>query len=164
MKLAICGENVNKFEVAVVIEMVDDTTVGKKNEIDVGYTFVKMSDERWLPTADTRVGESDDDYVEDTVDRRGTPNIRTHLVTPMDNIDAMAEKGTLYTEKLDIYFRDLTNSYYAVRMIGSDIPDTYKSYVTAAANYRRAYTAFREAVASLQKNQRNLVNHLMTLG
>ena len=162
MKLAICGENVNKFELAVVIELVDNNTVGKKNEIDVGYTFMKMSDENWLPTADTRANP-DDVIIEDTVARRGTPNIKTHLVTTIDNVDAMASKGTLYTEKLDIYFRDLTSAYYAVRMIGSDIPASYKSYVTATSNYRRAYTAFREAVVSLQKNQRNFVNYLMTL-
>ena len=161
MKIAICGNQVNKFEVAVVIELVDDTTVGKKTEIDVGYEFMKMSDDRWMPTADTR--GSGDVEMEDTVDRRGIANIRTHLVTTIDNIEAMAEKGTIYTDKVDIYFRDLTSAYYAVRMIGSDIPESYRSYVTATTKYRLAYTAYREAIIKLQKNQRNFVNYLMTL-
>jgi hypothetical protein len=161
MKLAICGENVNKFDVAVVIEMVDNTTVGKKSEIDVGYSFVKMSDEKWIPTADTRGSQEE---IEDTVDRRGTPNIRTHLVTTIDNIDDMAGKGTLYTEKIAIYFRDLTNAYYAVRMIGSDIPENYRSYVTSTNKYKNEFNAFREAINKLQKTQRTFVNQLMTLG
>ena len=160
MKLAICAEGVNKLEMAVVIEMVDNTTIGTKSEIDVGYSFMKMSDENWLPTADTRGVEED---VEDTVERRGTPNIKTHLVTTIDNINEMASKGTLYTDKVAIYFRDLTNAYYAVRMIGSDIPSTYKSYVTAANDYRKQFNAYREAIIKLQKVQRNFANILMTL-
>ena len=102
--------------------------------------------------------------VEDTVDRRGTPNVRTHLVTTIDNIDDMAGKGTLYTEKVAIYFRDLTNAYYAVRMIGSDIPATYKSYITATNKYKNEFNAYRDAIIKLQKVQRNFANILMTIG
>ena len=162
MKLAICGDNVNKFEVAVVIEMVDDATVGTLSEIAVGYDYMKMSDENWLPTADTRGNHGDSGDAEDTVDRRGTPNVKSHLVNTIDNIDDMASKGTLYTEKVAVYFRDLTNAYYAVRMIGADIPASYNSYVIATNNYKTEYAAYRNAIIALQKTQRNFANRLMT--
>ena len=161
MKLAICGDNVNKFEVAVVIEMIDNTTIGTASELDVGYSYMKMSDENWVPTADLR---GTDIEIEDTVDRRGTPNIRSHLVNTIDNIDDMAMKGTLYTDKVAIYYRDLTSAYYAVRMIASDIPANYKSYVTATNKYKAEFTAYRNAIVALQKTQRNFTNMLMTLG
>ena len=137
--------------------MVDTDTIGTADEIDVGYEFTNMN--TWVPTADMR-GEVDDSA---TIERRGTPNINNHLVRSMNVADAYVTGGMAYNSMIFDYYRALTDAYYAVRMIGSDIPASYKSYVTATSNYRRAYTAFREAVVSLQKNQRNFVNYLMTL-
>ena len=176
MKLAICGENVNKFEVAVVIELVDDTTIGTKSEIEVGYSFMKMSDAEWLPTEDTRGLMVDNG---DTVERRGTPNVKDHLYDGVMTIKQLADKGTLYTDKVDAYFKALCDAYYAVRMIGSDMPDTIEvlnddgsattinvreDLLTVYNSYKKEFAAYRDAVTNLQKTQRNLANTLLGVG
>ena len=174
MKLAICGENVNKFEVAVVIELIDDATIGTKSELAVGYDFVKMSDQEWIPTADTRGLEVDNG---DTVERRGTANVKEHLYGSVMTIKQLADKGTLYTDKVSTYFKALTDAYYAVRMIGSDMPATIEDpadptktinvredLLSVYNSYRKEFAVYREAVTNLQKTQRSLVNYLMTLG
>ena len=174
MRLAICGEDVNKFEIAVVIELIDDATIGTSSELAVGYEFKKMSDAEWLPTEDTRGLEVDNG---DTVERRGTANVKTHLYDSVMTIKQLADKGTLYTTKVEDYFRALTDAYYAVRMIGSDMPaeiedpenpgntiNIRNDLLSVYNSYRKEFAAYREAVTNLQKTQRNFVNSLMTLG
>ena len=173
MKLAICGENINKFEVAVVIELVDDATIGTKSEIEVGYSFVKMSDAEWIPTADTRGLKVDNG---DTIERRGTPNVKEHLYDSVMTIKQLAAKGTLYTDKIDTYFRAICDAYYAVRMIGSDMPkeiedpeDPSKTInikddlLSVYNSYRKEFNAYRDAVINVQKTQRSFANSLMSL-
>ena len=174
MKLAICGENVNKFEVAVVIELVDDATIGTKSEIEVGYSFMKMSDAEWLPVADTRGLNVDNG---NTVERRGTPNIKDHLYDSVMTIKQLADKGTLYTDKVEVYYKALSDAYYAVRLIGRDMPETIvdpadptktiniKTDLLSVYNaYKKEFTVYRDAVVNLQKTQRNFAISFLGIG
>ena len=173
MKLAICGDNVNKFDLAVVIELVDDTTIGTKSEIEVGYSFVKMSDDAWIPTEDTRGVQVDNG---NAVERRGTPNVKDHLYESVMTIKQLDEKGTLYTTKVDTYFKALSDAYYAVRFIGRDMPKTMEDPAdpTKTINiendlllvynaYNKEFTKYRQAVSALQKSQRDFANSLLVI-
>ena len=157
-KLAISSGEALGFEVAVVIELVDDATVGKSTEIEVGYDFDNM--ELWEPSADNRGVK-----IEDTnkVIRRGIPNINVHLLQSMAKIDAMANQGTLYSDKIKEYYRCITDAHYVVRMLGVDMPAGYETQIAAVKKYRTEFNAYRDAVAALQKNQLNFAYYLMGL-
>ena len=157
-KLAICSGEALNFNVAVVIELIDDTTIGKSNELDVGYSMVSMN--TWQPYADTRGIE-----VEDTgnIVRRGTPNISKHILQSLDKIQAMEGQGVLYTTKVKEYYRAITDAYYAIRMIGSDMPEKYYPQLNTVTEYREAFKAYRNAVRELQSDQLNFVYKLMSL-
>ena len=154
-KLAISSGEALNFNVAVVIELVDDTTVGKSTEIGVGYDYTDMSN--WEPAPDMRGLDID---IEDTVEKRGTPNADTHLVQSINRINGM--KNTLYTDDIKYYFEDLADAYYAVNMIGSDMPASYSSYVTAFQKYRAEFDAYRSALIKLRKTQSSFVDKLMS--
>ena len=155
-KLAIASGDVLNFDVAVVIELVDEETIGKKTEIEVGYDFQLMS--TWTPKADERGIKIDNG---DTVAKRGNPNIEVHFVQSMDRIKAADKEGVLYTDELKYYFRYLTDAHYVVNMMGSDMPTEYKSDVNLFKTYRQAYTEFRKAVTAIQNDQVLLAQRLM---
>ena len=157
-KLAINSGNVLNFNVAVVIELVDDTTVGKKTEIDVGYTFQNMAG--WEPTADMRGLDVD---TGETVERRPTASVDVHLLPTISRIQVLEEDGTMLTEDIKFFFKDLADAYYAVNMLTDDIPREYAAQVNAVQTYRNAYAAYRKAITEAQKTQQNLVNMLMGL-
>ena len=157
-KLAVCSGEALNFELAVVIELVDDSTVGKKTEIDVGYTMDNMS--TWEPYADTRGIKIEDT---DTILRRGVPNVSVHLVQSMLKVADMDEKGTLYTLRIKEYYRALTDAYYAVRVLGSDMPSGYENYIAQLNEYRAEFGEYRDAVIKLQKGQLEFVYKLMSL-
>ena len=157
-KLAINSGNVLNFNVAVVIELVDDDTVGKKTEPEVGYTFQRMSE--WVPTADMR---GMDVEIGETVERRGTASVDVHLVPTIYRIGVLEEDGTMLTNDIKFFFKDLADAYYAVNMLTDDIPRQYASQVNAVQTYRNAYTAYRNAIVNGQKKQLELVSMLMGL-
>ncbi len=158
-KLAIASGEINRFDLAVVIELIDDDTIGKNTELEVGYEYTSMSN--WVPSADTRGQDID---VGDTVQRRGNPNIEGHLVQGMSKIEAMDAAGGLYTHRLAEFYRALTDAHYTNRMIGSaDMPAEYTSYVETLVRYRDAFNKYRDAVLNLQKNQLEFVYKLMSL-
>ena len=157
-KLAITSGEALGFEVAVVIEMVDDATVGKSTEIDVGYTFDNM--ERWTPYADTRGIKIEDT---NTVIRRGTPNVNTHLVQSMAKIEAMEKQNTLFTTKIKDYYRCITDAHYLVRFLGSDLPAGYEAQTNALKQHKDAFNAYRNSVVKLQKGQSDFASKLMGL-
>jgi hypothetical protein len=157
-KLAITSGEALGFEVAVVIELVDDATVGKSTEIDVGYTFDIM--DRWVPTADNRGVK-----IEETnkVIRRGTPSVNNQLVASMAKIDAMAAQGDLYGAKIKEFYRSLTDAHYCVRMLGVDMPAGYEAQTAALKQYRTEFNAYRDSVAAHQRNQLEFAYKLMGL-
>ena len=157
-KLAITSGEALGFEVAVVIELVDDATVGKKTEIEVGYEFDTM--EAWEPVADTRgikIEESN------TVIKRGIPNINTHLLQSLTKIESMEAQGVLYGNKIKDFYRAITDAHYVVRQLGSDMPAGYSAQTAAVKTYRNAFNAYRDSVANLQKQQTEFAYQLMGL-
>ena len=156
-KLAIKSGNVTAFNVAVVIELIDDNTVGKTTEPSVGYTFQKMAG--WTPTADMRGMEED----VDTVERRPVASVDVHLLPTISRIQVLEEDGTMLTEDIKFFFKDLADAYYAVNMLTDDIPREYAAQVNAVQTYRNAYSAYRKAIMESQKTQQSLVNMLMGL-
>ena len=157
-KLAINSGNLLNFNVAVVIELIDNDSIGKKTEPSVGYTFQNMS--AWEPTADMRGLESDQG---DTVERRPTASVDLHLLPTVSRIQVLEEDGTMLTEDIKFFFKDLADAYYAVNMLTDDIPREYASKVNAVQTYRNAYSAYRKAIMESQKTQQSLVNMLMGL-
>ncbi len=158
MKLAISSGEALVFNIAVVIELVDDTTVGKKTEIDVGYTYDNMS--TWVPSADTRGLEVD---TEDTIVRRGIPDVNKHIVQSLAKIEAMEKQGSLYTTKVKDYYRALTDGYYAVKTLSRDLPTEYLGQANVLKEYREAFAAYRNAINNLQKDQLEFAYKLMGL-
>ena len=158
MKLAIKCQEQLVFNVAVVIELIDDTTVGKSTEIDVGYTFDSMSN--WEPVADTRGNTVD---VENSTVKRGIPDINKHIVQSLAKIEAMEKQGTLYSSKIKDYYRALTDGYYATKMLGRELPSQYNPQSALLKEYREAFTAYRKAVTNLQKDQLEFTYKLMGL-
>lgn len=157
-KLAITSGEALGFEVAVVIEMVDDATVGKSTEIDVGYSFDNM--ERWEPYADTRGIKIEDT---NTVIRRGRPDVNKHLVQGIAKIQAMEAQNTLYTDKIKEFYRAVTDAHYCVRALGFDMPAGYEAQTGALKTYRDAFNAYRSSVSALQKAQLEFAYKLMGL-
>ena len=157
-KLAICSGEALGFEVAVVIELVDDATVGKNTEIGVGYTMDNM--ERWVPYADTRGLQIDNS---NTVIRRGKPDVNNHLVQSIAKIQAMEGQNTLYTAKIKEFYRAVTDAHYCVRMLGFDMPAGYEAQTNALKQYRDDFNAYRAAVAEIQKTQSDFASKLMGL-
>ena len=156
-KLAIASGKVIKFDVAVVIEMIDPETVGAHNEIDIGYKFTNMNE--WVPTADTR-GSFDDIVI---VEKRGTPNINTHLVKSMNLADAYLFGGNAYDSMILDYYRALTDAHYLVRMLGRDLPSDYKSYKNLLEDHKEGFALYREAINNIASNNTELVYKLMSL-
>ena len=157
-KLAISSGEVLGFEVAVVIELVDDATVGKSTEIDVGYTFDNM--DNWVPSADNRGIKIDDS---NTVIRRGLPSVNTHLVQSIAKIQGIEAQGALYSSKIKEYYRAVTDAHYVVRMLGTDMPKGYEAQTAALKQYRADFNAYRDSVAALQRNQLEFAYMLMGL-
>jgi hypothetical protein len=157
-KLAICSGEALDFNLAVVIELVDTTTIGKNTEIDLGYSMVNM--DSWEPYADTRGIK-----IEDTgnIVRRGVPNVDKHVVQGMAKIRAMETAGDLYTIKVKEYYRALTDAYYAVRTLGVDMPAGHEADIAALKTYREGFAAYRSAIINLQNGQRDFVYKLMGL-
>jgi len=159
MKLAICSGDALEFNVAVAIELIDTDTVGKKTEINVGYTFQKEM-QKWEPAADTRGLKID---IGDTVIRRGIPNIDKHLVQSLLKIEAWEAQGVLYTSEIEDYYRALTDGYYVVKSLGRELPSDYSAQAATLKEYREAFAAYRKAVTNLQKDQLEFVYKLMGL-
>jgi hypothetical protein len=157
-KLAITSGEALGFEVAVVIELVDDATVGKSTEIDVGYTFDNM--EFWQPTADNRGIKIEDTQ---TVIKRGIPNVNTHLVQSIAKIQAIEAQNALYGAKIKEYYRSVTDAHYVVRMLGFDMPTGYEAQTAALKQYRTEFNAYRDSVAALQRDQLAFTYKLMGL-
>ena len=157
-KLAINSGNVLSFNVAVVIELIDDKSIGTKSEPEVGYEFQNMSE--WVPAADTRGLKTEQG---NTVERRGTASINVHLVPTIARIEQLDAEGTLYTDNIKYFFMDLADAYYAVNMLTDDIGPEYASQVNAVQKYRTEYAAYRKAIMDSQKVQANLVDVLMGL-
>ena len=158
-KLAISSGNALKFNLAVVIELVDNNTVETKNEIEIGYEYQDMS--TWMPTADTRGIKVDQGA---TTEKRGNANITVHLVQTMERIGYMEEDGTMFTDDFKDFFRDLSDAFYADRMIGAAMPAEYAAQVNAFRKYRDMYNAYRGALLEVQEEQLGLVHSLMGIG
>ncbi len=154
-KLVISGEATIDFNVAVAIEMIDYESYLNNDEIDVGYTFTSMKN--WESTDDYR----DLDIEEDTDDKRGVANISTHIRNSKYFIDMYRENGTSYTSNMAYYYRCLTDAYYAIRMIGRDMPDAYSDTVKAIKEYREEYGAFVEEANRVGDVYSGLVHNLM---
>ena len=157
-KLAITSGEALGFEVAVVIELIDDATVGKSTEIGVGYTFDNM--DRWVPSADSRGIKIDDS---NTIIRRGKPDVRTHLVANISKIQAMEEQDALYGAKIKEFYRSITDAFYCVNRLGPDMPSGYEKEQGAMKQYKAAFDAYRNSIVKLQKSNTDFMYKLMGL-
>lgn len=155
-KLAIGGGKVLELRLAVVIEMIDTETAMTPNEIEVGYNFTDMA--KWVPSTDMR-GQD----IGDTVERRGTPNVNTHLIWGIGLAEHYLETGDAYNTMIHEYYRALTDAHYVVRMLGADLPASYKMYSDSLKQCKEHFTAYREEIMKLYNNQSKFAQKLMGL-
>ena len=156
-KLAISSGKVLKFDVAVVIEMVDTNTINTPDEIDVGYKFTNMTE--WEPTADMRGLEGD--VV--TIERRGKPNISKHIVTGLNLADSYVKSSNAYGLMIALYYRAVTDAYYAIRMLGSDLPAEYKDHKDVLKVHREEFTLYKNELNAIGSANTELMYQLMGL-
>ncbi len=154
-KLSITADSTIDFNLAVVIEMVDPSTVGRKDEIELGYEYVNMNE--WEPTEDMRGRDVD----EDTVLERGIPNINTHILQGLANLENYVRLGKAYTSALGTYYRFLTDAHYAIRVIGRDMPAEFTSQVNRIKELRAEYGRFVEELSRMQQVQSDMCYKLM---
>ena len=155
-KLAITSGLALGFEVAVVIELIDNSTVGQKTEIDVGYEFEYM--DNWEPKADARGFDVEENAPSN---KRGIPNVPIHVGQSMSNVEYMIAENSCFGRKIKDYYRSLTDAQYAVRLLGQDMPSGYEVQLAALKEHRAAYEAYRKSVADLQKSQTDFIDMLM---
>jgi hypothetical protein len=153
-KLAISTGMVLEFKCAVVMELVETDSIGMQDEPEVGYDFTMMK--FWNPTEDMRGKE-----VEATIERRGTPNVSTHLVRSMQWAGRYLDMGSAYEENIHEYYRFLTDAYYVVRMLGVDLPASYDSYAEQLEEHRKQFAEYYDEVTRLAGVQAKFVNKLM---
>ena len=154
-KLAICSEPTLDFNLAVVIEVVDIDTVGKNNEKDLGYNWTDMNE--WVPTEDMRGQE----IIDESIPKRGIANVNTHIAQSMAKADILYGDESAFGGRIEEFYRAITDAYYAVRVIGIDMPAGYESQLASLKEYRESFKAYREEVLRLQESQTNLIYKLM---
>ena len=123
-KLAIKGENVGSFEVAVVMEIVDLV-----EEPEVGYKWTPMRD--WMPSTDNR-GEIVEDVVEtrDNIKRSDFPSIAQSI--------SFDDPETHIRRYRNTFYKNLTHlQYIVVRYDG--ISSSYKSQYKIFESYKAEY-------------------------
>ncbi len=140
-KLVIAGVNTLKFDVAVVIEMIDEN-----EPIELGYklgwggnanALPPMSE--WLPAADTRLGV-DDTVVADDAEYRPSAQLST-LITADTALSPYIQSGAYLGADREAFFRELTSIEYVVvktraRQNTSDvIVEALAAYDEAKAKY-----------------------------
>ena len=156
-KLAICSGATVDFNVAVVIEMIETETL-ESGQIDVGYEFMDMR--KWTPTADLRGQQVDK---EETIPRRGVPDVNNHLVFGIAKADTLISQKTAYTTRIAEFYRALTDAHYVVRMLGTDLPSGYDAQTSALKAYKEGFAAYRSEVNRLAKAQTEFVYKLMAI-
>ncbi len=155
-KLVIDSGMALEFTIAVVFELVDfnDYRAGTMQEI--GYDYVDMNE--WEPTPDTR---GDDIVVEDTVSKRGTPNVNEHIVKSMAKAKALMEGNTAFDTRIKEFFRSLSDAQYATKRIGSDLPSAYISQKLLLEEYKVEYDKYLDEIVRQLGTQKNLTYHLL---
>ena len=151
-KLVINGKGVLKFELAVVIELIDP-----ENPVEVGYqlgwdnsknALPPMSE--WVPSKDTRklTGASVDGEKVD-VESRPRPTVSELVVSSME-IDDLLISGKYLGEEREEFFRLLTRveyilNYYGRDLTGDEILDAIDVFDRAKSIYDRYESRISEA-------------------
>ncbi len=141
-KLAICGKNTLKFDVAVVIEMIDPEAPE-----EVGYTLGWGGNanalppmEKWMPSADTRgIGDS----IVDKAEERPTPALSS-IFSNADILSSYITSGAYLGSDREAFFTVLSDTQYAINRFGRN--QTSQDILAAIA-------AFDEAKAKYDKFQ-----------
>jgi hypothetical protein len=126
-KLAIKGENILSFNVAVVIE-----SVSLDREIELGYKWRDMVD--WTPTEDVRK-----EYYErpEEVPTRGEPKLSSITSSDRKCTKYISEK-TAYGKNLSDHYRSLTDMAYAFSCLPeaeTSCKEQYSRFVERRAQY-----------------------------
>ena len=148
-KLAIRGDNVLSFNVAVVIEIID-----RENPIDVGYQWTPMAD--WTPYADTRAEGNTT-----VILKRDNPK-KSSLSQNVRKATDYINKGTAYTDAYKQFYRALTDIQYTINFFDdSDFTAEDNDTLDAYYDLLLEYTSFTESVNTRVEDGRGIVNSIL---
>ncbi len=165
MKLAIAGTNTLKFELAIVIELIDE-----EEPIELGYSLGWKGNPNalppmleWVPTADTREG-FDDSLIIDGVEYRPTAQLST-VISAEANLSPFIQSGKYLGTDREEFFRKLAEIEYAIVKKGAR-ENTTDVIVTALAAYdsiRAKYDAYQGKIATDAKSAGTIAESLIGL-
>ena len=149
-KLAIRGDNVLSFNVAVVIEMIDE-----EDPIDVGYEWTPMAD--WAPYADTRAEGNTTVILKRDVAKKNS--VLSNIRKATDYID----KGTAYSDRYKEFYRTLTDIQYVINNF-DDFDASYNDALDSYYDLLGEYTSFTESVNDRVAGNMTMVKSVLGMG
>ena len=164
-RLTIKAENVVKFEVAVVIEIIDPN-----NPIEVGYktgwdgnpaALVPM--ESWVPGPDTREGIDDSLLVEDEAPTRGPAMMTTILYNAPALNDYILSGAYIGTDR-STFFTMLSDIEYAINFYSREMLMGDPTFADAVVQYDAAkekYDKYQQKSQDATKGLNNIVGGLV---
>ncbi|MBQ7363771.1 MAG: hypothetical protein IJW48_04905 [Clostridia bacterium] len=160
-KLVISGKNTLKFEIAVVIEMIDPS-----EPEEVGYTLgwdgnanaLPPMDE-WMPQPDSRATTGG--ATTDEVELRGTPQLST-IFSNAELLSSYVTKGSYLGADREKFFMALAESMYAINFYGMNqssqgLIDAIATSVGAKAKYDK----FQGKISTDAKNVASIAEGLI---
>ena len=157
-KLVIKGDSVVKFEVAVVLELLEEG-----EELEVGYKTGWDGNASalppmlsWVPTADMR-----SQIVEETTEYRGSPSISS-LLSLSDDLSLCVQEKNYLSLKRNAFFKILADIQYIVNKFGREFNDErldecIASYEEAKESYDNYQQKVSESSRAINEIARNLI-------
>lgn len=140
-KLVIRGESTLAFNVAVVIEAIDPSTVGYNTEPEVGYKYDFMSN--WVPTE----SYSKEDVGDETV--RGNASLK-NLSGNVAYAESIVEKGTQFGKDFEDFYRALTDANYIIKAFkGESALNRYQKQVDSFNTMKALYDDYLKSLRTV---------------
>ena len=125
-KLAIKGENVLSFNVAVAIELIDPD-----EESRVGYEWTDMAN--WSPSADARI----DGEVVEVLKRKAAK--KTDITAGVGKLKRYYEDGEAFGSRFEANYRTLTDIQYSVNFFADELGSSYNDSLDQYMDYLATY-------------------------
>ena len=166
-KLVISGVNTLKFDVAVVIEMIDEEA-----PVEIGYTLGWNGNpnalppmEEWMPYADTRSGV-DTSTIEDDSEVQYRPTAQLSTIIQADaRISPYIQSGAYLGADREAFFRLLTDIEYAIlkRNGRNNTSDVVVSAIAVYDEAKAKYDKFQNKIHTDSDNANSIATGLLGL-
>ncbi len=161
-KLVIHGDNLIKFQVAVVIEAIDPQTKGTPNEITIGYEYDPSKGEtmlNWEPYRDARNDPPTEEELVTPTRGRQNPAI---IPGNISRIERYFNDGTAFTSNIDSIYYSITELEYVIGFFRTDpILNRYSEQVDQFDEYKATYDAYVNAVNAVLAERNALAQMFM---